>query len=95
MARAEDRAARTQASQTAVGSHGAAASMLLGDGDKDGEGASESFETRLRRRVLAIDDPLPHALLRKYVAFVRRHCHPVLTPAAASVLQECYIGLRQ
>lgn len=90
VARAEDRASRTQASQAASGGSGssAAAAMLMG------EEGGESFETRLRRRVLGIDDPLPSPLLRKYVAFARRHCHPVLTPAAAAVLQECYIGLR-
>ena len=32
-------------------------------------------------------DPIPPALLRKYVAYARKYVNPTITPAAAKVLQ--------
>ncbi|KAK8395977.1 hypothetical protein O3P69_005220 [Scylla paramamosain] len=40
-------------------------------------------------------DPVPHQLLRKYICYARRYVHPRLSPAAAKVLQEFYLDLRQ
>jgi DNA helicase MCM8 len=40
-------------------------------------------------------DPIPPALLRKYVAYARHYCHPVLTNEAAAVLQNFYLDLRE
>jgi DNA helicase MCM8 len=40
-------------------------------------------------------DPIPPALLRKYVAYARNYCHPVLTKEAAAVLQNFYLDLRE
>jgi len=37
--------------------------------------------------------PLP--VLRRYVAFARRYCHPALTPTAARILQEHYLAIRR
>jgi DNA replicative helicase MCM subunit Mcm2 (Cdc46/Mcm family) len=56
---------------------------------------TEDIERRLRRGVQAIPDPMPPVCLRKYVAYARRYCHPVLSPAAAAVLQDFYLDLRQ
>ena len=66
----------------------AAASGASWAGDKP-------FSERLREAVLAIRDPLPPQLLRKFVAYARRYCHPVLSLEAAGVLQKFYISLRQ
>ncbi|KAG0726899.1 DNA helicase MCM8 [Chionoecetes opilio] len=40
-------------------------------------------------------DPLPPQLLRKYICYARRYVNPRLSPAAAKVLQEFYLDLRQ
>lgn len=40
-------------------------------------------------------DPIPHQLLRKYICYARRYVNPRLSPAAAKVLQEFYLDLRQ
>lgn len=56
---------------------------------------TEDIERRLRRGVQRVPDPMPPVCLRKYVAYARRFCHPVLSPAAAAVLQDFYLDLRQ
>jgi DNA helicase MCM8 len=38
---------------------------------------------------------LPHALMRTYLDYARRHVFPVLSPAAAAVLQSFYLRSRQ
>jgi len=53
------------------------------------------FSDRLRQAVLDIRDPLPPQLLRKFIAYARRYCRPVLSMGAAGVLQKFYISLRQ
>lgn len=40
-------------------------------------------------------DAIPSQLLRKYVGYARTYVHPKLTPAAAEVLQNFYLDLRQ
>ncbi len=76
---------------------GGAADPGLGGlaGAQESRAGSGDFERRLRWAVAAIDDPVPPSLLRKYVAYARRFCHPSLSPAAALVLQDFYIDLRQ
>ena len=39
-------------------------------------------------------DPVPLELLRKYIAYARKYVHPRVTPAAAAVLQDCYLRMR-
>lgn len=59
--------------------------------------------TILCRRCVALLDGHPSSLttwalqvlLRKYVAYARRYCHPVLSPAAAVILQDFFLALRQ
>lgn len=60
--------------------------------------AEEPLDTRLRRKVpsyLLRDLVVRPEVLRKYVAYARRYCHPVLSPSAAALLQEFYLTLRQ
>tara|TARA_R110002050_G_scaffold280827_1_gene427915 strand:- start:2299 stop:3015 length:717 start_codon:yes stop_codon:yes gene_type:complete len=40
-------------------------------------------------------DPIPPKLLRKYIAYARKHVKPVLSPEAANVLQDFYLSLRK
>jgi DNA helicase MCM8 len=40
-------------------------------------------------------DPVPHQIFRKYVAYARANCHPVLSRDAAEVLQNFYVDLRK
>ncbi|XP_066280875.1 DNA helicase MCM8-like [Branchiostoma lanceolatum] len=40
-------------------------------------------------------DPIPHPLLRKYVAYARKYVHPKLSPEAKQVLQTFYLELRK
>jgi DNA replicative helicase MCM subunit Mcm2 (Cdc46/Mcm family) len=40
-------------------------------------------------------DPLPAQLLRKYIAYAREFCHPVLSPAASAVLKTFYLDMRR
>ncbi len=37
---------------------------------------------------------IPVELLRKYIRYARKHCHPRLTPAAAKKIKEFYLELR-
>ena len=40
-------------------------------------------------------DPIPHPLLKKYVAYARKFIQPRLTNEAASILQDFYLTLRR
>ncbi len=57
--------------------------------------SDQPFAERLRQAVLDIRDPLPPQLLRKFIAYARRYCRPILSVEAAAVLQKFYISLRQ
>jgi DNA helicase MCM8 len=68
-------------------------------GDEGGLGAGgpdNSLEMRLRRGVSRVkpEELLPPAALRKYVAFARCRCCPLLLPEAGVVLREFYRELR-
>ena len=39
--------------------------------------------------------PIKQRDLMEYIAYARAYCHPVLSPAAALVLQDFYISLRE
>jgi DNA helicase MCM8 len=59
-------------------------------------GASPPLSARLAAAVAALPPRarLPPPLLKKYLAFARRYCHPLLTPEAALVLRDFYGRLR-
>jgi DNA helicase MCM8 len=74
-----------------------------GAGGAGGGGSSSAhmdrvpLETRLRRSVAAIplQELLPKNLLRKYVAYAKKHCFPALLPEAAVILHDFYLTLRK
>ncbi|KAI8846976.1 MCM2/3/5 family-domain-containing protein [Chytridium lagenaria] len=55
----------------------------------------EGITRRLRLGAGEEFDPVPHSLLRKYIAYARKYVDPVLTPEAAVALQEFYLNLRK
>jgi DNA helicase MCM8 len=69
-----------------------------GGGGSGGAGGDrpEPLEARVRRGVVAIrpEELVPQPLLRKYVAFARRHVFPHFTDAALGVLCDFYVELR-
>lgn len=40
-------------------------------------------------------EPLPQALLKKYIAYARQYVSPVLSPEAKEVIRKFYLELRQ
>ena len=54
-----------------------------------------SISDRLKLPPGEIFDPIPHQLLRKYIAYARTYVHPKLSSKAAQVLQEFYLHLRR
>jgi DNA helicase MCM8 len=40
-------------------------------------------------------DPLPTILMRKYIAYARKFCHPILDDGAKQVIQDFYLQLRK
>ena len=40
-------------------------------------------------------DPLPPVVMRKYIAYARKYCHPVLDDEAKQVIQDFYLQLRK
>ena len=50
--------------------------------------ARKRTKTKIRSALLSQD------LIKKYIAYARRYCHPRLTPAAAKVLQKLYLTMR-
>lgn len=59
--------------------------------------AADDGESLLLARLAAFecDDPLPMQLLRRFVAYAREHCQPVLTRGAKLVLKDFYLDLRK
>ena len=56
-----------------------------------------SLKRRLRLDLAGADEsfaPLPHSLMRKYIAYACAYCHPRLTPEAGEVLRAFYLELR-
>jgi DNA helicase MCM8 len=56
---------------------------------------SRSLLERLRLSKAEQFDPVPLSLLRKYIAYSRKHVQPRLDREAAEVLQEFYLTLRR
>ena len=54
-----------------------------------------SISDRLKLPPEEVFDPIPHQLLRKYIAYARTYVHPNLSPQAAQVIQEFYLHLRR
>ena len=40
-------------------------------------------------------DPLPPIIMRKYIAYARKYCHPILDDGAKQVIQDFYLQLRK
>eukprot|EP00010_Vexillifera_abyssalis_P006421 CAMPEP_0201547038 /NCGR_PEP_ID=MMETSP0173_2-20130828/3443_1 /ASSEMBLY_ACC=CAM_ASM_000268 /TAXON_ID=218659 /ORGANISM="Vexillifera sp., Strain DIVA3 564/2" /LENGTH=198 /DNA_ID=CAMNT_0047955937 /DNA_START=39 /DNA_END=632 /DNA_ORIENTATION=- len=40
-------------------------------------------------------DPIPPALLRKYISYARHYCHPKMSAEAAAIIQKFYLELRK
>jgi len=53
-----------------------------------------SLRLRLTGREQRQLECVPHPLLRKYIAYARKYCHPRLSPEAKSVLRAFYLKLR-
>ncbi|GLG92695.1 DNA replication licensing factor REC [Gryllus bimaculatus] len=54
-----------------------------------------SLGERLKLRSGEAIDPVPHQLLRKYLAYARKYIHPILSSEAAEVIQKFYLELRK
>lgn len=65
------------------------------DGAAAGSGVHQALEDRLQLHNAATFDPLPGAMLRKYIGYARKYVHPKVGPEAAAVLQNFYLDLRQ
>ncbi|KAJ3113697.1 DNA replication licensing factor mcm8 [Phlyctochytrium bullatum] len=55
----------------------------------------ESLLARLSIRGLESFDPIPHSLLRKYIAYARAYVSPEMSQEAAELLQAFYLNLRK
>lgn len=65
-------------------------------GDRaDGQNMDDSAGIEERLTIEGHFDPIPPNLLRKYVSYARKYCHPRLSPEAAGVLQHFYLDLRE
>ena len=54
----------------------------------DSPAASQSYSTQEW-------DPLPPIIMRKYIAYARKYCHPILDDGAKQVIQDFYLQLRK
>ena len=60
----------------------------------DTQGVGQLAERLVVRKGEEAMEPLPHSLLRKYIAYARRWVHPALGQEAKKVLQDFYLQLR-
>jgi len=65
--------------------------------NNDGNGADLPLEARLTARPGdgIAEDPVPPAILRKYLAYARKTCFPKLNKEARDVIKEFYLDLRR
>jgi DNA helicase MCM8 len=76
------------------------AAAAAGDSpDSNNSNSEDSDQMTLTQRLRAAarhcsSDPIPQALLRKYIAYARSYCKPRLTVEAARVLQTLYLVMR-
>ncbi|KAL3929172.1 MAG: hypothetical protein SGPRY_002071 [Prymnesium sp.] len=64
------------------------------EGEGDGRCLAGGLALRLRVGAGA-HEPIPAPLLRKYIAYARQYCHPMLTEEARQVLQDFFLSLRK
>jgi DNA helicase MCM8 len=70
------------------------------DGDEVEVKSADNFEKPLSLRLRLSGreqrqlECVPHPLLRKYIAYARKYCHPKLSPEAKAVLRAFYLKLR-
>lgn len=57
--------------------------------------ADDTLYNRLRKRQGEVIEPIPHDLVRKYVAYARQWVFPKLTAGACETLQDFYLELRR
>lgn len=88
-------AQRNGATFAASGPSQASPEMSL-SGKSSADRSERTLSQRLRLVVSdLVKDPIPHEILRKYIAYARKYIHPRLTPAAAAVLKELYLKMRE
>ncbi|KAJ1679457.1 hypothetical protein EV182_002011, partial [Spiromyces aspiralis] len=58
-------------------------------------GQEQSFAQRLAKKPGEELDPIPLALLRKYISYCRKYVQPRLTKEAAEIIQTFYLNLRR
>ncbi|KAJ2696874.1 DNA replication licensing factor mcm8 [Coemansia sp. IMI 209128] len=89
---------KTSSSSTAQ-SAGTSAAAAAAAAAEDSAGGDSSGSTNIRQWLRLQPgeriDPIPPALLRKYVAYARKYVHPKLSPAATQKLKQFYLELRQ
>ncbi|KAJ4456804.1 putative DNA helicase MCM8 [Paratrimastix pyriformis] len=65
-------------------------------GQSAGAAATSTDDAPLATRLAEKSpDPIPHFLLRKYIAYCKQQCHPQLTDPAREVLRNFYLSLRR
>ncbi|NOZ82157.1 MAG: minichromosome maintenance protein MCM [Candidatus Micrarchaeota archaeon] len=62
------------------------------DRKRDEELASYVLETRLDPK--KVEPEIPPEFLRKFIAYVRKHCHPKMTREASEKIKEFYVKMR-
>ncbi|KAJ2489626.1 DNA replication licensing factor mcm8 [Coemansia sp. RSA 2050] len=77
--------------------HSAAGATAAAAGDNAGgdNGCSTNIKQWLQLQPGEKLDPIPPALLRKYVAYARKYVHPTLSEEAKAKLKKFYLELRQ
>ncbi|XP_066995008.2 DNA helicase MCM8 isoform X2 [Anabrus simplex] len=60
-----------------------------------GSNGNPSLRQRLKLGLDETLEPIPHLLLRKYIAYARKYIQPKLSPPAANILQRFYLELRR
>lgn len=97
-------AASSSSSAAAAGGGGAGGAGGIGGGVGGGVGGingldpeSIPFERMLRARVASIDhtEIIPKHLLKRYIAYCKKHSFPAFTPAAGKIIQAYWLMLRR
>lgn len=60
------------------------------------DGNEMNIHRRLTAAIASLEcDPIPPWLLRKYIAYAKKYCNPVLSGAAKEIIQDFYLELRR
>jgi len=70
-------------------------STFLGPTQPSTVSPSAPLADRLKYKAGEIQEPIPHPILRKYIAYARKYVFPKLSKEACTVLQKFYLELRQ